>query len=296
MYKKMLVVLDGSKLAEVVFNYAQELSGRLNLCLDLLNVCTPKEADQLPMRKAYIEHMAEVMQERAEKIHTQSGEKSKCETVARGHVVVGYPSEEILKYIDENNIDLLMLSTHGSSGFTRWNLGGVANQVIHAANIPVWIVPSELNEDVIHDQIPNRTILVPLDGSKTPEGVIPHVVAIAKQREAESEIVLFYAEIYHGTSLSQSEIERNKERRLEIQKYLDKMVQRVKDSGISARSEMAIGDPATSIIEYMKDNPPQLLAMAVPRTGLSKMVFGSITENILQMVKKTPLLLVKPVE
>jgi nucleotide-binding universal stress UspA family protein len=295
MYKKMLVVLDGSKLAEVVFSYAQEIAGRLNLCLDLLHVCSVKETDQLPMRQAYIESMAEILQKKLELIHSQSGENVAC-AVAQGHVAVGYPAEEILKYIDANNIDLLMLSTHGSSGITRWNIGSVANQVIHAAKIPVWIVPSELNEAVIYDKIPKRTIIVPLDGSKIPEGVIPYAVSIAKQRDAESEIVVIYAVNYSEAARSLAELEQAKQRSLDIQKYLDGVVQKIKDTGISARSEILTGDPAFAIIDYMKDNPPQLIAMAVPRSGLIKMVFGSVTENVLQMIKKTPLLLVKPEE
>jgi nucleotide-binding universal stress UspA family protein len=49
MYKRMLVLLDGSKIAYVVFSYARELAGRLGLDLDLLYVCTPEQAQQLPM-------------------------------------------------------------------------------------------------------------------------------------------------------------------------------------------------------------------------------------------------------
>jgi nucleotide-binding universal stress UspA family protein len=84
----------------------------------------------------------------------------------------------------------------------------------------------------------------------------------------------------------------HKEREV-IQKYLDDIAKLINDSGISARSEILIGeDPADQIIKYMKDNPPQLIAMAAPRSGFSKMVYGSVTENILQMIKKTPLLLI----
>jgi nucleotide-binding universal stress UspA family protein len=291
MYKKMLVLLDGSKLAETVFNYAQELAGRLNLCLELLQVVDPRDADQLPMRQAYIESMAEVLQNKADQIRSQSGGNIKCEP-ARGKVVVGYPAEEILKYVDENKVDLLMLSTHGKSGIKKtWNIGSVASQVIHAARIPIWIVPSELNEAVINDKIPRRTIVIPLDGNKIPEGVIPYALSIAKQRGAESEIVLIYVD-QASVALNPSGMQDAKERKEDIRKYLDDIAKSIQDSGISARSEILRGEPANEIVEYMKDNPPQLIAMAAPRTGLSKMVYGSVTENILQMIKKTPLLLI----
>src|SRR4030042_402735 len=152
MYKKILVLLDGSKLAEVVFTYAQELSARLNLTLELLHVCSSQEAEQLPMRQAYIEHMAEILQTKAEEIRSKIGGTKQGKGVqAQGKVVVGYPAEEILKYADENNIDLIMLSTHGRSGIRIWDLGSVADKVIHATRVPIWLVPSELREEIIWD-------------------------------------------------------------------------------------------------------------------------------------------------
>ena len=72
MYKKMLVLLDGSKLSEVVFTYAQELAGRLKIDLELLHVCSEQEAEQLPMRQAYMEHMAETLRTRAEEIRAKA--------------------------------------------------------------------------------------------------------------------------------------------------------------------------------------------------------------------------------
>ena len=291
MYKKMLVLLDGSKLAEVVFNYAQELAGRLNLCLKLLQVVDPRDEDQLPMRQAYIETMAKILQNKADQIRSKSGLKAKCET-ARGSIVVGYPAEEILKYIDENKVDLLMLSTHGKSGIKRWNIGSVASQVIHAAKIPIWIVPSELNEAAVYDKMPKRTIVVPLNRDQISEGVIPYALSIAKQRGAESEIVLLYVDKV-SVAKNSTQLKRINEEREAIQKYLDDIAKQIKDSGISARSEILVGeDHAYQIINYVKNNPTQLLAMAAPRAGLSKMVYGSVTEDILQMIKKTPLLLI----
>jgi nucleotide-binding universal stress UspA family protein len=291
MYHKMLVLLDGSALAQVVFNYAQELAGRMNLCLELLQVVDPRDADQLPMRQAYMEQMAKTLEDNTNRVRSQTGDNTSCEKI-KSSVVVGYPAEEILKYVDENKVDLLMLSTHGKSGIKSWNIGSVANQVIHAAKIPLWIVPSEINEAIIYDKIPKRTIVVPLNGDKAPEVVIPYALSIAKQRGAESELALIYVDKTTDTARSLTELQQLQEKKEAIQKYLDSIAQKVKDSGVTAKTEILTGDPAYEIVEYMKDNPPQLIAMAAPRSGFSKMVFGSVAENLLQLIKKTPLLLI----
>ena len=68
MYKRMLVPLDGSELAEVVFVYAKELAGRLNLDLVLLHVCAPEQSESAPMHRAYIERAAEIVRHQSQEV------------------------------------------------------------------------------------------------------------------------------------------------------------------------------------------------------------------------------------
>jgi len=294
MYKTMLVLLDGSELAELVLEYAQELSGRLHINLELLHVCDPHEAEQLPMRRAYMEHMAEVMCTKAQEVSSQYGGEALSECIrAQGNVVVGDPAEEILKYAHAGDVDLVMLSTHGRSGIGSWDLGGVASKVIHALHTPIWLVPSELREEVILDTLPRRTLVVPLSGSKQSETVIPHAVAVARQRGGESELVFLYVDDPDYIVVSRSALQDREEHRARMKAYLDGVAESVRDDGLAARGEILIGNPAATIIEFLKDNPAQLIAMATRgRRGLSRMVFGSVTENVVHLVKKTPMLLV----
>jgi nucleotide-binding universal stress UspA family protein len=297
-YKKMLVLLDGSKLAEMVFTYAQELSGRLNIDLELLNVCSPQESELLPMRQAYMEHMAEELQKKAEEVRVKYGAALEATGIkAKGSVVVGYPPEEILKYAEANNIELIMLTTHGHTGIKMWDLGSVAHKVIHATKIPIWLVPAELREEVIFDKLPERHTVIPLDGSRLAEGVIPHAITISKQRGAVSTIILVWVQDTTVTKINLADIRRVEEERAGMVKYLANMVNSIQNSGISARSEILQGDPAATLIEYVKNNPAQLIAMAThAHAGISRMVFGSMTENVIRLVKKTPILLVRPKE
>ncbi len=294
MYKTMLVLLDGSELAEVVLQYAQGLSGRLRIDLELLHVCDPHEAEQLPMRKAYMEHMAEVMCARAQEISARSGGETLADCIrAQGNVVVGNPAEEILKYVDGHDIDLVMMSTHGRSGIGSWDLGSVATKVIHASNAPIWLVPSQLREEVILDTLPRRTMVIPLSGSKQSEAVLPHAIAVAKQRGEESELVLVHVEDVDYIRLTRSALQEQEEHRARMRAYLDGVAESIRGAGLEARSELLLGDPATTIIEFLKANPALLIAMATRgRAGLSRMVFGSVAENVIHQVKKTPMLLV----
>jgi nucleotide-binding universal stress UspA family protein len=297
MYKRMLVLLDGSKLSEVVFIYAQELSARLNLNLDLLHVCSPQEAEQLPMHQAYVDNMAKVLQNKAAEIRSKIGEPSlSSEVKAVGKVLVGYPAEEILKYADENDIDLIMLSNHGRSGIRAWDIGNVANKVIHASKVPVFIVPAELREEIIFDKLPQRPMVIPLDGSKMSEAALPHALNIARQRGVETNLVIVYVDVPQNIILfSPDSMKTQQAKTLEIKAYLNNIVKRIESENIKARAEILNGEPAEAIINFVKNNPAQLIVMATHgHIGLSSMIFGSTTENILHLVKKTPIALVKP--
>ncbi|MBN1629110.1 MAG: universal stress protein [Thermoleophilia bacterium] len=294
MYKKMVVLLDGSELAEVVFEYAQELSGRVHMDLELLHVCDPKEADELPMRRGYIERMAQDLCAKAEAVRAKyRSEPAETCIQASGHVVVGSPVTEILKYIDENDIDLVLMSTHGSSGDKEWDLGDVANKVIHASRVPIWLVPVELREEIIADTLPGRSMVVPLSGTKQSGSAIPHAVYLMKQRAGSGEIILLHVMEPGYIHVSRAALEAADEKREQMKTYLEGVANEIREAGLTVRTEVLTGEPADGIINYLKRNPAQLLVMATRgHSRLSRMVFGSVTESVIHLVKRTPLLLV----
>jgi nucleotide-binding universal stress UspA family protein len=302
MYKRMLVLLDGSKMAEVVFSYARELSGRLGLDLELLHVCNTEEAQQLPMRQAYIDHMAEILQSQSREIGNQSGGGPAGKPVkVVGKVAVGYPAEEILKYTEEIKADIIMLATHGRSGIRRWGLGSVAEKVIHEANVPIWLVPASIHEGILYDNMPQRAILVPLDGSKEAEAVIPHVINLARQRNAATKILLI--NVARPSSSRVTEIEKaligeNISAFLQASEiYLKTMVKKFAEAGITAEYEQLVGDPADEIVRFTAANQPRLIVMSTHgRSGVRRVVFGSVTEDVLHRLQKTPVLLIRPAQ
>lgn len=94
MYKKMLVLLDGSKLAEVVFPYAKELAGRLDLDLVLLHVCSQDESGLLPMHRVYVEQMAEIVRHQSKEVQKKTGIETGVKAIeVLVEMAVGHPAE-----------------------------------------------------------------------------------------------------------------------------------------------------------------------------------------------------------
>jgi len=313
MYKRMLVPLDGSELAEVVFSYAKELAGRLDLDVILFHVYGSDERELVPLHRAYVERAAEIIRRQSEEVRERTGIQPGGKAVeARGELAVGYPAEEILRYADKNKIDLILMATHGRSGIKCWAMGGVADKVLRMSKVPVWLVRAGIPEEIVYDKWPTRTILVPLDGSKLAESVLPHVEALAKQRGAELvDVVLLrvceqpvipsdYPPAMPLSWEEHVEKEMVKARRVSEQ-YLTGVEKRLKDAGLRARSEVLVdktpwASPADEIIDYANRNPFNLIVMATHgRSGLSRWAYGSVAEKVL-LGASSPILVVRPVK
>ncbi len=300
MYKRMLVPLDGSKLAEETFPYARELAGRLDLDLDFLYVNNPLMPQLLPMSQFYIDKIAESVKAQVRIIQANTKGKEATRNIEiRSRVVSGYPAEEILKYAEENQIDIILLATHGASGVRRWAMGSVAYQVLHASRIPVWLVRSGIPEQIVYDQWPRRTILVPLDGSRLAESALPHAEAVARLRGSQvTEILLlsvyapeiypvkYYFQMDYPPTVPlkyedyvQQEIDQARER---CKKYLKNIADQFTAKGINVRTQAVMGEAAEEIIKCAGQNPFQLIVMASHgRSGLSHLTFGSVAERVL---------------
>ena len=55
-------------------------------------------------------------------------------------VLVGKVADSLVDYVDANEIDLVLIATHGRSGISRWVRGSVADKVLRSANVPVLMV------------------------------------------------------------------------------------------------------------------------------------------------------------
>ncbi len=300
-YKRMLVPLDGSELAEVVFSYAKEIAGRLGVEVILLNVYSPQERKLIPMRRAYVdERAAEIV-----KCQSPGVQPSEGAVEARGELAMGNPAEKILRYANKNDIDFILMATHGRSGINRWAMGSVAYRVLRASKVPVWLVRAGVPEKIIHDKLPVRKILVPLDGSKLAELVLPHVEALAKQGNAELvDVVLL--RVYDPPVISsdypsvmplswEEHVEHETVKcKLVAGSYLADVEKRLKDAGLKVRSEVLMGNAIDEIVDYANGNHFSLTVMVIySRSGISRWAYGSVTEKVLLGVS-TPVFLVRP--
>ncbi|MDD5082511.1 MAG: universal stress protein [Dehalococcoidales bacterium] len=136
MYSKILVPLDGSKTAECVLGHIIEIAGGCTQ-VELLFVAEPAPPGLYESREeAHKKLMAWGKEYLAgvEDILTKDG------VGAKSVIVEGKAAETIVDYAENNGVDLIVMSTHGRSGPSRWAFGSVAEKIIRSSIIPVLIV------------------------------------------------------------------------------------------------------------------------------------------------------------
>lgn len=208
----------------------------------------------------------------------------------------GPVADALARYAKENRVDLIVISSHGRAGIARVTLGSVTDALIRNTNIPVFVVkraPSYLAE---RETRPFRRILVPLDGSKLAEEIIPQVIELAKKNE--SEIVLLHVLV--PATYSQKQIEDAAlpwwENDVDVaQTYLGEQAERIRAAGVPASIEITIGeDAADGITRSASRLRSDLIAIATRgRGGFSRLIRGSVADKVVRAARQS-LLVVNP--
>src|SRR5215467_7114245 len=193
MYTRMLIPLDGSKVAEQVLPYARFLARALTISVELMEVVDPEALNLLanPEQGRYIDTLL------AEK---KESRKTYLEAIARSFqaarikcfVEAGKAEEVIIEKAATDKETLVVMATHGRSGIQRWLLGSVAEKVLHGAANHMLLVRAR-EGGAVNGEAGLTTVVVPLDGSALAEQVLPHVVDLAKKLKAKLILMRAYA-------------------------------------------------------------------------------------------------------
>jgi nucleotide-binding universal stress UspA family protein len=136
MYRRILIPLDGSALAEGALPHAMALAKEGYSELVLIQVHEPI----LGGRSGALEAERKIRHEAQSYLDRIVRRVRKREISARSLIVAGAPAREILSFPKKQQIDLIVMSKRGQSGVTRWLMGGVADRVARGANVPVLLI------------------------------------------------------------------------------------------------------------------------------------------------------------
>jgi nucleotide-binding universal stress UspA family protein len=148
MYKKILVPLDGSKLAECALPHAEELAKGCNTGEVILVSVTERvkgyrmlEEPSQPLSQRRIPEASGKKEKQAQRYLDRIAKAMEAKGIKVGtEVLLWKPAEAIVGYAKQSKCDLIVMASHGRSGPSRWAYGSVADKVLRGSCIPVLMV------------------------------------------------------------------------------------------------------------------------------------------------------------
>jgi nucleotide-binding universal stress UspA family protein len=277
MFERILVPLDGSENAEIVFPYCADLAAKFASTITLVTVSEATTVDIDHLYRTYLEHARGKMRQQLEPSMAPGT------VTLESEVLFGDPAREILRTAEEKDARLILLASHGTSAEGPWLLGHIAAKVLRATKRPVMLIRERLPEVVLQQRKLLRRILVPLDGSEIGEAALCYAVALAEKTSAEIALLeIFEQGRGFGASGARYRIPEDESVRKSLLSYLDHVAGPIKNGGLKVSTTVLFGKAAENIVDYADKNEIDLIALSTHgRSGLGRWVFGNVTDKIL---------------
>jgi len=185
MFQRILVPLDGSKLAETALPVATAFAERCGAELILFHVIEKGAAGSV-----HGEHHLQDAGEAQAYLDELAAQFATPEVTIENHVHTESISEvpnSIIQHALEFEIDLIVMCAHGSSGLRDRLIGSIAQQVIQRGTTPVLFFRPEMDFQQL--RFPPQRILVPLDGEGLHEDALPAARNVAQKCGAAIELI-----------------------------------------------------------------------------------------------------------
>jgi nucleotide-binding universal stress UspA family protein len=273
MLKTILVALDGSEKASEALSWAKTYASREKAKIVLLRVASLEE-----FGREYVHLELRQAHDYLEAVAARLGASGvTCKVVAR----MGDPARIIVATAEREGCDLILMTTRGGSKIKRWAIGGVTERVLRLSRIPVHVIRS----GGAAKNGRTRRIVVPVDGSKLAEAVVPWAAELAK---------LFHAGIVflHVYPTGPIGLRNWHQQKFEaIDQRMTMLCTELKKKGVKAAFRVESGDAADRIAAFAR--PSDLVVTTTHGSGgFQRWVFGSVAEKLIHDAE-TPVVVYK---
>jgi nucleotide-binding universal stress UspA family protein len=253
MYTRILIPLDGSKIAEKALPYARTLAGKLRIPVELLTVIDAAGVTRQSSARE-TRHVDTIIEDGVRSSFEYLSEIAKsfpgCNVKCT--VETGRADEIIIEKGQADPRSLITMTTHGHSGFNPWLLGNIAEKIFRGT-INALLLIRATDEAKTEGEAVLKSMVVPLDRSGLAESILPRVAGLAKKLK----LPVVYLE--------------NKNKALE--KLEAETLFCVTKEGLSADENAALGRvPSDSLIAMSSDR----------RAAVSRWVLETVTEKIVR--------------
>jgi len=308
MFEKILLPLDGSVMAERTVPHAIEFANIFDSKILILQVLDSEVGADVSLQNEPLKwqlHKAKTelyLHKIANQIRAALNQPElEDESDREGRVVVtlldGKVAENIVDYAHKEEVDLLIISSHGSSGSSRWNLNSITTKVVSLIYKSILIIRSYPIKEEESLRLRYERILLPIDCSRRSECSIAAAAIIAKKYQSHLILssVIKPPEIAvldpHNQELQALNAQYMDFSRKTAQRYLEELSQRVGvDNEIHVIESNSV---VQAIINQANDaNVDLLVFCAHGHTGESSWAFGTVARSFIEYSTK-PILVIQ---
>jgi len=299
MFEKILVPLDGSAIAQGILPCVKTLARRFGSTIVLFHAAeAPIELDRQEeyakgtidrirsLAEGYLAGVAKTLRRQRFKVEIEVG--------------LGGVARSITDFAEAERMDLIAMSTHSRAGPARWMLGSAPDRVLRHTHKPVLLVRPTGETPVDEKPYPLKNIIVPMDGSRAAQAVLPYVQEMAKTLKLEVVLVqVISAETtvqFTPMGPDTWAIPTDVLQRIDVlaSGYLAGVGKELEREGISVRWDVLRGAAAHSIVEFARETPGSMVAMTTHgRSGLRRWVLGSVADQVVRGSGE-PVLVIRP--
>lgn len=189
----------------------------------------------------------------------------------------------ILGYVKENDIDLIVMGTHGRRGLGHLFLGSVTEEVVRLASCPVLTI-RELTTPTPVENI--KQILVPVDFSEHSQRALTYAKSLAAFYRARLQMLHILEEYIPPTfymATGSSAVTFSIELKKKTHEAMIALLQDTTGPEVDADFHVIEGYAAHDIVDFAQEKKSDLIVIATHgRTGLEHMLLGSVTEKVVR--------------
>jgi nucleotide-binding universal stress UspA family protein len=209
----------------------------------------------------------------------------------------GYVHEEIIAQLAATHADLLVLGTHGRSGFQRLFLGSVTEKVIRKAACPTLVVPPRAADVAPDAPVQFRRILCPIDFSESSLDALAYAITMAEEADARLTL-LNVVEIPQILSQEPTVLELDltgiREAAVaDARRRLHGLIPEHARAYCTVETAVVEGRSHQEILRQAGEQGSDLVVMSVHGRGvIERMIFGSTTHHVIRAAA-CPVLIVR---
>ncbi len=270
--EKVLLAHDFSKSSENVVSTAIGLAKVFNSKVLLIHVL-PDEINDEKIKLLLRDTADQKLEEAAKRIQDEGVQ------VIKSMLKFGSAHENIVDAAQKERVNLILVGSGETAKGEKFQLGTTAHQIIQGSEQPVYVVKDHSTLDV-------KRILCPIDFSNNSKRALKNAITIARRLEAELHILnVIESQGFKWFSMEKElEIERDQQQK-QLQEKLNRFLEEFNLVGLTWHQEIRNGDASKEILDSIAENDIDLLLMGTSgKTGLSRLVIGSVTEKVIREV------------